>query len=177
MLTAKPIIRLVNLSERDYARKKNKWLPKIKQWVDEKNPGDLIIPFSVALEEKLMQISDEEKVKELKSLSEQYGAPVTQCLGKITTAGYQSLDLIRYFTCGEKEVRAWTIAQGTKAPQAAGIIHSDFEKNFICGDIMTYEDLKEFGTESQVKAHGKLRQQGKPYVMKDGDICTWKCNA
>ncbi|TIB98403.1 hypothetical protein E3Q18_02052 [Wallemia mellicola] len=177
LLTAKPIIRLVNLSKRDYCRKKNKWLLKVKQWVDEKNPGDLIIPFSVALEEELMQLSEEDREKELKSLAEEYKLPVTQCLGKITTAGYQSLELIRYFTCGEKEVRAWTIAQGTKAPQAAGIIHSDFEKNFICGDIMTYDDIKEYKTENAVKGAGKMRQQGKPYVMKDGDIVYWKSNA
>ncbi|TIB65991.1 hypothetical protein E3P78_00207 [Wallemia ichthyophaga] len=177
LLTAKPIIRLVNLSKRDYCRKKNKWLGKVKQWVDEKNPGDLIIPFSVALEEELMQLSDQDKEKELKSLEEEYKLPVTQCLGKITTAGYQSLELIRYFTCGEKEVRAWTIASGTKAPQAAGLIHSDFEKNFICGDIMTYDDIKEHKTENAVKGAGKMRQQGKPYVMKDGDIVYWKSNA
>ena len=117
LLTAKPVTYLVNLSERDYIRKKNKWLPKIKAWIDEHNPGDPLIPFSVALEERLALLpSDEERAEEEKKIV------AVAALGKITTAGYTSLDLIRYFTCGPDEVRAWTIRRGTKAPQAAGVI-------------------------------------------------------
>ncbi|TFY62000.1 hypothetical protein EVJ58_g4142 [Rhodofomes roseus] len=155
LLTAKPVTYLVNLSERDYVRKKNKWLPKIKGWIDENNAGDPLIPFSVALEERLVNMSDEERVEEEKKI----GA------------------LIRYFTCGPDEVRAWTIRRGTKAPQAAGVIHSDFENKFVCGEIMSFDDLKELGSESAVKAAGKLRQQGKPYEMVDGDIAYWKAGA
>lgn len=107
----------MNLSERDYIRKKNKWLPKIKAWIDEHNPGDPLIPFSVSLEERLaLMASDEERAEEEKNIG------ANSALGKITTAGYASLDLIRYFTCGPDEVRAWTIRRGTKAPQAAGVI-------------------------------------------------------
>jgi obg-like ATPase 1 len=157
LLTAKPVTYLVNLSERDFVRKKNKWLPKIKGWIDENNPGDLLIPFSVALEQRLVGLEPEEK----KAEEESSGA--ASSLPKITQSGYNSLDLIRYFTCGPGEVRAWTIRKGTKAPQAAGVIHSDFENKFVCGEIMAYEDLKEYGSESAVKAAGKLRQQGKPY--------------
>ncbi|GJE85672.1 YchF family ATPase [Phanerochaete sordida] len=171
LLTAKPVIYLVNLSEKDYIRKKNKWLPKIKAWVDEHNPGDLIIPFSVALEERLVQMSDEEREEEEKKIG------ATTALGKITKAGYSGLDLIHYFTCGPDEVRAWTIRKGTKAPQAAGVIHSDFENKFVCGEIMSYEDLRELGSESAVKAAGKLRQQGRTYEMVDGDIAYWKSGA
>ncbi|KAJ2929360.1 hypothetical protein H1R20_g7736, partial [Candolleomyces eurysporus] len=171
LLTAKPVIYLVNLSEKDYVRKKNKWLPKIKGWIDEHNPGDLLIPFSVALEERLAQLAPEEKKEE----EAKVGA--TSALPKITQAGYNSLELIRYFTCGPDEVRAWTIRRGTKAPQAAGVIHSDFENKFVCGEIMSYEDLKEHGSEAAVKAAGKLRQQGKPYEMVDGDIAYWKSGA
>jgi len=167
LLTAKPVIYLVNLSEKDFVRKKNKWLPKIKQWIDENNPGDPLIPFSVALEERLALATDEE-------IEEAAKTGAASALGKITTAGYSGLDLIRYFTCGPDEVRAWTIRKGTKAPQAAGVIHSDFENKFVCGEIMAYEDLKEYGTEANVKAAGKLRQQGKPYEMIDGDIAYWK---
>lgn len=170
LLTAKPVIYLANLSEKDYVRKKNKWLPKIKAWIDENNPGDLLIPFSVALEERLAPLGDEEKAEEAKN-----GA--ASALGRITTAGYTGLDLIRYFTCGPDEVRAWTIRKGTKAPQAAGVIHSDFENKFVCGEIMAYDDLKEYGSEAAVKAAGKLRQQGKPYEMIDGDIAYWKAGA
>ncbi|KAG6910115.1 hypothetical protein DXG01_013169 [Tephrocybe rancida] len=188
LLTAKPVTYLVNLSERDYIRKKNKWLPKIKGWIDANNPGDPLIPFSVSLEERLVVMSPEEKKEEETKIA------ATSALGKITQAGYSSLDvrtipcrfmpqkkltiiprqLIRYFTCGPDEVRAWTIRRGTKAPQAAGVIHSDFENKFVCGEIMSYEDLKEYGSEVSVKAAGKLRQQGKPYEMVDGDIAYWK---
>ncbi|KAL7423827.1 hypothetical protein Q5752_001411 [Cryptotrichosporon argae] len=171
LLTAKPITYLVNLSERDYVRKKNKWLPKIKAWIDENNPGDALIPFSVALEERLVKMSDDEKAAEGETLGL---GKNPSALGKITTSGYSSLDLIRYFTCGPDEVRAWTIRKGTKAPAAAGVIHSDFENKFVCGEIMGYADLKEHGTEAGVKAAGKLRQQGKPYEVVDGDICYWK---
>jgi len=175
LLTAKPITYLVNLSERDFLRKKNKWLPKIKAWIDENNPGDNLIPFSVSLEERLVSMSEEDKVAESEKLGLPKGNP--SALGKITTAGYTSLELIRYFTSGPDEVRAWTIRKGTKAPQAAGVIHSDFENKFVCGEIMAYDDLKEYGTEAQVKAAGKLRQQGKPYEVLDGDICYWKSGA
>ncbi|KAI0667828.1 P-loop containing nucleoside triphosphate hydrolase protein [Trametes maxima] len=171
LLTAKPVTYLVNLSERDYIRKKNKWLPKIKAWIDEHNTGDPLIPFSVALEERLALMSDEERKEEETKIG------TTSALGKITHHGYASLDLIRYFTCGPVEVRAWTIRKGTKAPQAAGVIHSDFENKFVCGEIMSYEDLREYGSESSVKAAGKLRQQGKPYEMVDGDIAYWKAGA
>jgi obg-like ATPase 1 len=137
LLTAKPITYLVNLSEKDFVRKKNKWLPKIKAWIDEHNPGDSLIPFSVALEERLVNMSDAEKEAESETLGLPKGNP--SALGKITTAGYASLELIRYFTCelisspshssladhatgGPDEVRAWTVRKGIKAPAAAGVI-------------------------------------------------------
>ncbi|KAL7417083.1 P-loop containing nucleoside triphosphate hydrolase protein [Mrakia frigida] len=177
LLTAKPVIYLVNLSERDYVRKKNKWLPKIKAWIDENNPGDQLLPFSVALEERLVPLSFEEQGDELVKLglAKATALGTTPGLGKITTAGYAALNLIRYFTCGPGEVRAWTIQQGTKAQQAAGVIHTDFEAKFVCGEIFSYADLVEYGTETAVKAAGKQRQQGKTYEMVDGDICFWKC--
>ncbi|KAJ3476137.1 hypothetical protein NLI96_g11371 [Meripilus lineatus] len=171
LLTAKPVTYLVNLSEKDFIRKKNKWLPKIKGWIDENNPGDPLIPFSVALEERLVNMEEEDKQEEQKKIGAQ------SALGKITQAGYASLDLIRYFTSGPDEVRAWTIRRGTKAPQAAGVIHSDFENKFVCGEIMSYDDLREHGSEAAVKAAGRLRQQGKPYEMVDGDIAYWKAGA
>lgn len=163
LLTAKPVIYLVNLSENDYERKKNKWLPKIKQWIDENNPGDMLIPFSVALEERLMNEGGIENT--------------SAGLAKIIRSGYEALHLIRYFTCGQPEVRAWTIRQGTKAPQAAGVIHSDFEQKFVCGQKFTFDDLKELGTESAVQAGGKVAQIGKTYEMIDGDIVLWKSGA
>lgn len=174
LLTAKPVIYLVNLSEKDYVRKKNKWLPKIKEWIDQNNPGDSLIPFSAAMEERLLGLGSlEAEAEELKSL----GPNVTGSLGKITKAGYDGLDLIRYYTAGPDEVRAWTIRSGTPAPKAAGVIHSDFENKFVCGEIMSFEDLKEHGTENAVRAAGKYAQRGRNWIVEDGSICYWKVGA
>merc|ERR1711977_182961 len=171
LLAAKPVTYLINLSERDFIRKKNKWLPKIKAWIDENNPGDLLIPFSVALEERLGRMSPEEQKAELEQIQTQ------SALGKIMTVGYQSLGLIRYFTAGPDESRAWTIREGTLAPQAAAVIHGDFEKHFICGEVMKFKDLNELGSEAAVKAAGLYMQKGKNYTVEDGDVIFWKHNA
>nr|CAG8584569.1 14584_t:CDS:2 [Entrophospora candida] len=162
LLTAKPVIYLVNLSEKDYIRKKNKWLPKIKSWIDENNPGDLLLPLSVSLEHRLSLLpTKEEKDNLLKELEIQSALP------KIIVAGYQALQLIYFFTCGPDEVRAWTIRKQTKAPKAAG-------KGFILVEIMKFDDLKEHGTESAVKASGKYLQKGKDYIFEDGDIAYFR---
>ncbi|CAO1625413.1 unnamed protein product [Sympodiomycopsis kandeliae] len=167
LLTAKPVIYLVNLSERDYVRRKNKHLLTIKQWIDKNNPGDQLIPFSVALEERLMQLgSPEAEAAELKNL----GDNITGALGKITKSGYDGLDLQRYYTCGPDEVRAWTVRKGVKAPAAAGVIHTDFEKKFVCAEVISIEDMLKYESEAEVKAAGRLRQEGRNYVVKDGDI-------
>lgn len=114
--------------------------------------------------------SPEAEATELKALGEN----VTGALGKITKSGYTGLDLIAYFTAGEDEVRAWTIRKGLLAPEAAGIIHSDFQKNFVCAMIMSFADLKEYGSEGEVKAAGKYKQQGKTYEVQDGDVIHWQ---
>lgn len=165
LLTAKPCIYLINLSERDYIRKKNKHLLKIKEWVDKFSPGDLIIPVSVSLEEKLAGMeSDEEREAYLKEIGGQSALP------KIITAMRQKLDLISFFTGGPDEVREWTIRRFYTAPQAAGTIHTDLEKTFILAQVIKYDDLVEYGDESSVKAAGKLLQKGKDYYVEDGDI-------
>ncbi|CCD22875.1 Obg-like ATPase NDAI_0A07210 [Naumovozyma dairenensis CBS 421] len=164
LLTAKPCIYLINLSEKDYIRKKNKHLLRIKEWVDKHSPGDLIIPFSVPLEEKLSHMSEEEAAEELKKLG------TVSALPKIITTMRQKLDLISFFTCGPDEVREWTIRRGTKAPQAAGVIHNDLMNTFILAQVTKYEDAIEYKDEAAVKAAGKLQQKGKDYVVEDGDI-------
>ncbi|KAJ3318763.1 hypothetical protein HDU76_000733 [Blyttiomyces sp. JEL0837] len=177
LLTAKPVVYLCNLSEKDFVRKKNKWLPKIKAWIDENHPGDVLIPYSGTLENKLSSIEvEEEKVAYLKELSEKYEAPApaTSMLSKIILTGYAALKLCYYFTCGPMEVRCWTIRQNTKAPQAAGVIHTDFEKGFIMAEVMRYEDLIEYGSENGVKAAGKYMQKGREYIVQDGDIVHFK---
>jgi len=178
-LTAKPSVYLVNMSEADFKRKGNKWLPKIKEYVD-KNGGGPIIPFSAEFEKELVEKATEAKEKgEEESKEEAKDASGTaSMLNKIIRTGYKSIDLIYFFTAGEDEVRCWTIREGTKAPGAAGTIHTDFEKGFICADTMKYDDFVECGgSEVEVKAKGKLRQQGKEYVVLDGDICFFKFNA
>ncbi|ORY81355.1 P-loop containing nucleoside triphosphate hydrolase protein [Protomyces lactucae-debilis] len=170
LLTAKPVIYLVNLSEKDYIRQKNKHLAKIKAWVDENAKGDIIIPFSVCFEDRLTQMQDEAAAaEECKKLG------TKSMLPKIITTGYSALNLIYYFTAGPDEVRAWTIQKGIKAPAAAGVIHTDFEKTFILGEITPFADLKEYGSEAAAKAAGKTRSQGKEYFMNDGDLAFWKC--
>lgn len=172
LLTAKPTIYLVNLSERDYIRKKNKHLLAIKEWIDTNSPGDLIIPISVNLESRLSKMeTDEEREEELKKLGTQ------SILPKIVTTMRSALGLISFFTCGPDEVREWTIRKGTKAPQAAGVIHGDLQKTFILAQITHYEDLIELGDEATVKANGKLHQKGKEYVVEDGDIIYFRAAA
>ena len=98
-------------------------------------------------------------------------------LDKIIVTGYRALQLIYFFTSGKDEVKAWTIQKGTKAPGAAGRIHTDFEKGFIMAEVMKFDDFKEEGSEAAVKAAGKYRQQGRQYVVEDGDIILFKFNA
>jgi obg-like ATPase 1 len=170
-LTAKPMVYLVNLSENDFLKKKNKWLPKIKAFVDQNDPGAVIIPFSGAFELKLLDMEAPDRGDYLKEVG------ATSSLDKIIKTGYKALQLEYFFTVGDDEVKAWTIQKGTKAPQAAGRIHGDFEKGFIMAEVMKYDDLKAEGTEAAVKAAGKYRQQGRNYVVEDGDIILFKFNA
>lgn len=170
-LTSKPMIYLVNLSEKDYIKKKNKWLPKIKEWVDTHDPRAIIIPFSGVFEQKVYEMDPEEREKYLKETG------AHSMLEKIIVTGYKALQLIYFFTSGKDEVKAWTIQKGTKAPQAAGKIHTDFEKGFIMAEVMKFDDFKEEGSETALKAVGKYRQQGRNYVVEDGDIILFKFNA
>lgn len=172
LLTAKPAIYLINLSERDYIRKKNKHLARIKEWVDTNSPGDIIIPFSVSLEERLSHMeTDAEREEELKKIG------ATSALPKIIIQMRKLLGLISFFTSGSDEVREWTIRKGTKAPQAAGVIHNDLMNTFILAQVTKYEDFVELGDEASVKAAGKLLQKGKDYVVEDGDIIYFRAGA
>lgn len=145
---------------------------KIKEWVDKNDPGAQIIPFSGAYENKLVEIEDE---SERKKYIEDNNCP--SALEKIITSGFKALQLEYFFTAGPDEVRAWVVQKGTKAPQAAGRIHTDFEKGFIMAEVMHFNDFKEEGSEASCKAAGKYRQQGRNYVVEDGDIIFFKFNA
>jgi len=170
-ITSKPGMYLVNLSEKDYIHKKNKWLAKIKEWVDKTDPGGMIIPFSGELESKLVEMEPDAKKAYLEENK------TTSALEKIITNGYKALQLQYFFTSGADEVKAWTIQKGTKAPGAAGRIHTDFEKGFIMAEVMKFDDFKEEGSEVACKAAGKYRQQGRNYTVEDGDIIFFKFNA
>ncbi|XP_059611319.1 obg-like ATPase 1 [Phlebotomus argentipes] len=171
-LTSKPVVYLVNLSEKDFIRKKNKWLIKIKEWVDKNDPGASIIPFSGLFETKWAEF---ELDAEREAYAEEH--KVRSVLDKIILMGYKALQLEYFFTAGADEVKAWTVQKGTKAPQAAGRIHTDFEKGFIMAEVMHYVDFKEEGSEAATKAAGKYRQQGRNYTVEDGDIIFFKFNA
>ncbi|KAF3069950.1 hypothetical protein N5P37_000164 [Trichoderma harzianum] len=172
LLTAKPVIYLVNLSEKDYIRKKNKYLPKVAEWIKEHAEGDPIIPISVSFEERLTRFETEEEAKE-----EQKKVGAESALPKLIVQMRKALQLGSFFTTGADEVRQWTIRNGTKAPQAAGVIHGDFEKTFIQAIVYNYSAIKELGDEAEVRAKGKIMTKGKDYVVEDGDIILFKAGA
>ena len=130
------MVYLVNLSEKAYTKKKSKWLPKIFEWV-QAHGGEPIIPFSGAYEARLFDMPDDEKAKAV----EEAGAP--SALPKIIQTGFKAIQLIYFFTAGDDEVKCWQIRRGAKAPQAAGTIHTDFERGFICAEVMKYDELVE----------------------------------
>lgn len=166
------MVYLVNLSERDYIRQKNKHLPKIAEWVKEFSPGDTIIPLSVCFEERLTRFENEAEVEEeCKKLGTKSALP------KVIVTMRQMMNLGSFFTTGTDEVRQWTIRKGTKAPQAAGVIHTDFEKTFIQAIVFNFNALKDAGDEGAVKAAGKIMTKGKDYVVDDGDILLIKAGA
>lgn len=169
LLTAKPVVYIINMTEKDFIKKGNKWLLKIKQWVDA-HGGEPLVPFCGNLETKLLELGEDEA----KKYSEEN--KTATAIPKIIKTGYYALDLVHFFTCGTDEVKCWTIRKYTKAPQAAGVIHTDFEKGFICAEVMKYDDFKELGSESAVKAGGKHKQEGKGYTVQDGDIMFFRAN-
>jgi obg-like ATPase 1 len=145
------VVYLINLSEKDYIRKKNKHLAKVMEWIKEHAAGDPIMPISICLEERLTRFPTEaDAAAELKTLG------VESALPKLVTTMRKVLNLGSFFTTGTDEVRQWTIRNGTKAPQAAGVIHGDFEKTFIQAIVYNFDVLKELGDEAEIKAKGKI---------------------
>lgn len=170
LLTAKPAMFLINMSEKDYFRQKNKWLPKLKQWIDDQT-GEPMIPFSAEFENNLMSMTPEQQadyVAENKTRTQ---------INRIVTAAYHAINLIHYFTAGSDEVKCWTIQKGTKAPGAAGRIHTDMEKGFICADVIHWADFDALESEAKCRDEGKQHQEGRTYDVQDGDIIFFKFNA
>ncbi|MDN5249517.1 redox-regulated ATPase YchF [Bartonella sp. TP] len=168
LLTTKPILYVCNTNEID-ASVGNEYTKAVEVFAKEQKTKSVII--SAAIEAELAQLSEEEANEYLNSIGLQEPG-----LDKLIRNGYELLDLITYFTCGPKETRAWTIKRGTKAPQAAAVIHSDFERGFIRANTIHLEDFLTLGGEQAAKEAGKARDEGKEYVVQDGDILHFKHN-
>ena len=170
LLSLKPIIYVANLNETEVSNPtSNSEYNKLVDYAKQEN--SLVIPISAQIEADLASLSDEEKKEFLSELGiEESG------LDKLTKAMYSLLGLETYFTAGSDELRAWTFKKGMKAPDCAGIIHTDFKKGFIKAEVYRYEDIMVYKSELKVKENGKLRIEGKEYVVNDGDIMFFKFN-
>jgi GTP-binding protein YchF len=166
LLTVKPVFFVANTSEQpDQAV-----VGKLREFI--KARGAILVEISAKIESEIIELPEEEKAVFLKDLGEDYTG-----LEKMAIAGYKLLDQISFFTAGsEDEVRAWNLKRGLKAPQAAGRIHTDFEKGFIRAEVYSFDDIMKHREEKVLREKGLIRSEGKEYVMKDGDICFFKFN-
>lgn len=171
LLSAKPVIYAANLSEDDFANNidTNEHYKEVCRIAEEEHSA--VLPICAQTEAEIAEMDDEDKAMFLAEL----GLEVSG-LNRIIKEGYALLGLISYLTAGKPEVRAWTIKKGTKAPQAAGKIHTDFEKGFIRAEVISFDDLMECGTMAAAKEKGLVRLEGKDYVMQDGDIVLFRFN-
>lgn len=163
LMTAKPILYVANVDEDDLEGQ-GELVAKVREYAS-KHGAD-VVPVCAKLEAELAEVDEEDRLELLESV----GLP-EPALAPLARATYKTLGLTSYFTAGEKEVRAWTIPIGATAPQAAGVIHTDLERGFIRAEVFTLADLEEYGSEKAIRAAGKLRAEGKSYVVQDGDIC------
>ncbi len=169
LITIKPVIYVANVSEEDAVVGDNEYTLKVKDLAAREKAG--VIVMSCEVESELSDLENEEKNAFLNELG------ITNSgLDKLIYQTYSLLGLRTFFTAGADEVRAWTFREGMKAPECAGIIHTDFERGFIRAEVMSYDDLLEYGTELKVKEAGKTRLEGKEYEMRDGDICYFRFN-
>ena len=165
LLTIKPLMYVANVNEEG----DNPWLEDLKQLAAKEHAP--VVEICAALEMELLQLSEEERQEFLAEAS--WDEPG---LHRLIRAGYDLLDLQTYFTAGVKEVRAWTVPVGATAPEAAGVIHTDFQKGFIRAEVIAYKDFVQFGSEQACKEAGKMRLEGKDYIVHDGDIMHFRFN-
>ena len=169
LLTLKPIIYVANVDEEGVVVGDNDYSLQVKNYAEAEGAG--VIVMCAKLEADLAGLENEERDEFLASVG------ITNSgLDKLIFATYNLLGLATFFTAGSDEVRAWTFKMGMKAPECAGIIHSDFEKGFIKAEVMSFDDLQTYGDEKSVKEAGRLRIEGKEYIIKDGDICYFRFN-
>ena len=164
-LTEKPVIYMFNVDEKELVD------DELKQKLAASVAPSQAVFVNAKLEAEMSSVTSEERKEFLK----EYGVE-EDALQELIKAAYKTLGLQSFLTAGKKEVRAWTIKQGATTPEAAGAIHSDFERGFIAAEVMKYDDLKELGSEQSVKAAGKLRTEGKTYIMQDGDVVEFRFN-
>lgn len=170
LLTMKPVLYVANVSEEELLDvSDNHYVQKVMDFAE--GEGSEVIVVCAKIEEEIAELEGEEKQEFLDDLG-----IAESGLDQLIRAAYKLLGLETYFTAGKQEVRAWTIRQGTKAPQAAGIIHTDFERGFIRAEVVSYDDLMEAGSMATAKENGKVRLEGKEYVVKDGDIIHFRFN-
>lgn len=169
LLTSKPVLYAANVSEADLQNSENPYAEELRKIAD--SEGSEIIVVCAKIEEEIAQFEDEEK----KLFLEELGLKESG-LDKLVRASYKLLGLISFLTAGQPEVRAWTIKRGTKAPQAAGKIHSDMERGFIRAEIVAYDDLMKCGSYAAAREKGLVRSEGKDYVMQDGDVTLFRFN-
>ena len=171
LITMKPVIYAANISECDLGKPEDeiKFISEIKQYAQ--SEGSEVLVISAKVEQELTELDDDERAMFLLDLGLNESG-----LNRIIKLGYKLLGQISFLTAGEKEVRAWTILNGTKAPQAAGKIHSDFEKGFIKAEVCPYQTLVDCGGYTKAKEQGKVRIEGKDYVVKDGDVMLFRFN-
>ena len=168
-LTIKPIIYMANVNDSDLISGDNEYVKALRKYADEE--GSKVIPMCAKIEEELADLDDLEKEEFLKDLGIEDSG-----LNNLIKETYNILGLATFFTSGSDECRAWTFKKGMKAPQCAGTIHTDFERGFIKAEVISFEDLKNCGSELKVREAGKLRLEGKEYIMQDGDICLFRFN-
>ena len=168
LLTAKPILYIANVDENDLAGE-GPLVQKVRQFAAK--VGAQVVPVCAKLEAEIAELDEADRAEMLSSTGLE--APALTMVARLA---YKVLGLQSYFTAGEKEVRAWTIPVGATAPQAAGVIHTDFEKGFIRVEVYTLADLETYKSEKEIRAAGKLRVEGKSYIMQDGDICHFLFN-
>lgn len=168
LMTAKPILYIANVDETDL-HGKGELVTKIREYAEK--VGAQVVPVCAKLEAEIAELDEPDRSEMLAAVG--LDEPALQVVAR---KAYQTLGLQSYFTAGEKEVRAWTVPVGATAPQGAGVIHSDFERGFIRCEVFTLDDLEKYGSEKDIRQAGKLRTEGKTYIMQDGDICHFLFN-
>jgi len=166
-ITSKPTMYIANISENGLEN--NPHLEAVRQYAAKEN--SIVVPICASIESEISELEDDEKAEFLADMGMQEAG-----LNRVINAGFKLLGLQTYFTAGVKEVRAWTVPIGATAPQAAGVIHTDFERGFIRAEIIAFDDFITFNGESKAKENGKMKLEGKEYIVKDGDVVHFRFN-